>query len=1345
MKVLWRIQLLDGLRATRGNQVVERFRTKKAGVLLAYMAYHDRAHPREVLMELLWPEDDPTPARTRFRLALASLRRQLEPPGVLAGTVIRASRDLIQLNAAAYTTDVAEFEGSLRAAGSARSSLERVQHFAESVQRYGGELLPGYFEDWILPERQRLAEQFHGALLHLLRYREQSGDLEGAIDWARRAVAADPLREEAQHELIRLLATAGQSEAARRQYREMERLFERELGSAPPLSFQALAHGLGREQVRSVMPSGEPRPAPPRPVHPVLRSPPISRPAFAPSPLPTGTVTLLLIELAGPVQGASIDECYSLLRPLLRGHGGSEVTAPGETLQTVFGRVSDALAAAVAGQRALAAAADRVAGSGTEAVRRTEASNSISAGGGDAVMQVQMALHTGEVAPGEEVPHSATFQHAVRLLIAAHPGQILLSEKSAALLADLQSGLRLLDLGSYRLGDAMPAERLFQVQAADRETQRFPPPNAAPAHAGNLPLQLTRFFGRETELPELIALLLDEGTRLVTLTGPGGTGKTRLALEAARRLAEPFANAVYFVALADLTGAGLIPGALRDALLLPTAPSEGALEQVIQALSGQPVFLALDNFEHLLEDGAALVWTLLERLPLLTCVITSRQPLGLPGEREFSVLPLRTPRDDDRPDQLLQCESVQLFVNRAQAARPDFQVTPRTAPAVAELCRRLEGIPLALELAAARARMLTIPQMLAALEERFDFLVSRRKDLPRRHQSVRAALDWSYQLLSPELQRFFSRLSVFRGGWTPEAAAAVCLPGLEPIDNPAGSAEAALACLEELTGCSLILVEEGPEVMRSRLLETVREYAWEQLTGEERREAERRHAEYFVKLAERAEPELRGPEQKTWLDRLVAEEDNLRAAMRWAEQSGEAELGLRLGAALLWFWHARGHHSEVRQIMSELLRQGNDGRRRSSSTSGHRGVDPGIAGTAPHPAGPPAPARSRSGQGAPDTGFEAARAKAKHAAGQLAALQNDHAIAIDLVEEGLLTYQELGDVRGAATSLALLSEFNIVLGRLETARSLAAESLSLWQRLGDRRGVESALGVMARLADAQGDYALAQSLYADVLAFYREIGDRQGAGWALNNLGQITQRVGDLPAARAFHEESLAIWEALDDRVGTEWSLMNLGHIARAEGDLDTASSLYGQWERIARKVVPWQVADPVAFSQARLALDRRESGRARLLLEQSLTSFRRMGGQSMIAHCHLNLGHTDRIEGKYGSARVQYATALGLFREMNDRWAMALSLEAFAGLAVAEHEPQRAARLLGAADGLREALGTPRPPIERVDYEQKVTALLAALGDGAFATAHAEGRALPLEQAVDEALEHRTQRVYGK
>jgi len=1092
----WRIQLFGTLRARQGGRTITRFRTQKTGALLAYLAYHrQRSHPREVLIELFWPDSETESGRHSLSLALSSLRHQLEPPGVPDGSVIVADRFSVELNPDAFTTDVAEFELALRLAAQARNAPNQAELLADAVARYGGPLLPGYYEDWIVPEQERLSQRFHQATGQLIGLLEKEGKLERALEFAQRAVSLDPLGEEAHRDLMRLLAVAGHPDAALRQYRELERILDQELGEAPGSATRQLARQIQTQMAATLPSEGVEVPVPS----------PAARPA--PPSLPAGTVTFLLTDIEGSTAlweqtGEAFRQAlaihHTLLRREFRRNGGHEIKEAGDSFLVAFTSASDALACAVACQRALA---------GLEVVGAT----------GRSPIRVRMALHTGDVALETGEYHGLVLHRASRMLSAAHGGQILCSEATAALLRrDLEPEVRLKDLGVYRLRDVEEPERLFQVAYPDMPHGEFPPLRADVVHVAHLPLQFTRFFGREQELSQLEEMLRPDPQRdkrgmpvprLVTLTGAGGTGKTRLAIEAAGRVAESFSGAVWFVPLADLNDPLLIAGSIVEALGLPRSASIEPLHQAMEFLSRQPSLLILDNIEHLVAEGAGTVQKLLEQVPTLTVVATSRQLLGLPGEREFVVLPLPTPSGPESPERLGLYESVRLFVDRSQAVKPDFQVTNGNAPAVAELCIRLEGIPLAIELAAARALVMTPVQMLSQLSKRFEFLVSRRRGVVERQRTLRAAVDWSYRLLAPDLQRFFASLSVFRGGWTVEAAEGVC-------DEPL-----ALDFLAQLRECSLVLTEECPHcrTMRFRLLETLREYAAERLTTEELEAVRGRHAEYFLALSEEAEAHLTGPEQAEWLHRLDAEHDNLRAALEWC-QAGENgwETGLRLTGALWRFWSVRGHARDARRVVESLL---------ALVPSDHAAL-----------------------------GHSAARAKALDCAGSLAHDVGDHAAAYLWLEESLALWRASGDISRIANTLNLLANVALDRGEIERAGLLYEEALVHYLEIGNARGTAMVFTNLGALALDRGDEARAAELLEESLRLKRSLGNPYSLAFTLELLGNIEKNRGDYARSASFHTEALSLRRELGHKQGIAMSLNNLGHALLSQGQPEAAA-----------------------------------------------------------------------------------------------------------------------------------------------------------------------------------------------
>jgi predicted ATPase/DNA-binding SARP family transcriptional activator len=671
-----------------------------------------------------------------------------------------------------------------------------------------------------------------------------------------------------------------------------------------------------------------------------------------------------------------------------------------------------------------------------------------------------------------------------------------------------------------------------------------PEPGAAPKAL--LPVQLARFFGREEEIARLEELLCSSVIRLVTLTGPGGSGKTRLGIAVAGRLEQAFGGAVVFVALADLTDIRQIPGAIADALGLARVAGVEPMAQVIDALGSQPWLLVLDNFEHLVASpprgvepaGAPLVRSLLERVPTLTCLVTSRQPLGIAGEQEFVLLPLPTPRRSEPLERVTQYASVQLFLDRARAVRADFRLTEGNTPAVAELCDRLEGLPLALELAAARTGVLTPQQMLKRLAAsgpspagRFDLLVSRR--VSSRHRSLLAAIEWSYQSLSPELQRFFARLSVFRGGWTLEAAEAVC------------EAPDALDDLEQLRQCSLVYADEAglPEgaAMRYRLLETLREFAAQQLSAEEQAALGRRHAGYFLALVEQAEAALalQGPERAQWLDRLEEEHDNLRAALDGSlaatdPERERCELGLRLAAALADFWFTRGFMSEGRERLAAAMAR----MARCPET------------TAPdvHPC-PTLPLV--------ETDLDL-WIKALDGAGKLALAQSDFGAARALFEQRLALHERRDDAEGVLATLLRLATVTGCEGSLTEARSYYERGVALSEQLGDRRSLAQSLGGLGGIAELEGDYPRASSFFEQSVPLAREVGASEYLVWGLHAWGFVTWQQGDVDAGRALLEESMAMFREMGHRYGLARSLKRLAGLSLAMRHTERAARMYG-------------------------------------------------------------------------------------------------------------------------------------------------------------------------------------------
>ena len=655
---------------------------------------------------------------------------------------------------------------------------------------------------------------------------------------------------------------------------------------------------------------------------------------------------------------------------------------------------------------------------------------------------------------------------------------------------------------------------LARELGAMRERFAEKPARQVEARPANIPVQRTGFVGREKEVAAAKELLLRGDVRLVTVTGPGGIGKTRLGVEVASGLAQRFPGGAHFVPLSPLRDTGLMAAAIVQTLGIRETGGQTPLEilnRYLQERSQAPMLLVLDNFEHVMA-AAPLVAELLAMGPQLKILVTSRAALHVYGEHEFPVPPLALPEAHTMPapEALGQFPAVALFVQRAAAVKPDFELNRENATAVVEICARLDGLPLAIELAAARVKVLSPAALRTRLASRLQLLTGGARDLPQRQQTLRGAIDWSYDLLSAAEQKLFRRLAVFVGGCTLEGVEAVCdTKGDLDLDLLDGT--------ESLVDKSLLQrVEQANGESRFMMLETIREYALEKLDASgENKLTRRAHAAYCLVLAEEEATEQSGAERAEWVERFALEHDNFRAALEWLTETGDAEWGLRLGTALFRFWEGREYFAEGRDSLEKLLKI------------------------------PAAAAPSR------------ARGRALFSAGVLASEQGDYAAADHLMGEGLEVARKMEDKQGVAVSLNAMAVNARDRGDLEVAHALFEESLERWRELGDQKAVARALSNLASVVKSRGDYARTRSLYADCLAIFAAMGDRTGVAWSLNHQGDAAREQGDAAAAKNLYQQALAIFRELGDRWGIAGTQADLGTLAREQQDCATAKSLY--------------------------------------------------------------------------------------------------------------------------------------------------------------------------------------------
>jgi predicted ATPase/transcriptional regulator with XRE-family HTH domain/uncharacterized protein HemY len=866
-----------------------------------------------------------------------------------------------------------------------------------------------------------------------------------------------------------------------------------------------------------------------------------------------------------------------------------------------------------------------------------------------------------------------------------------------------------------------------------------PPPTTMPAgevvpaapmiHAPQLPVPPTSLLGRAEELANVRALLIEEGTRLLTLSGPGGVGKTRLALAVATTCRDAFADGVVFVPLASHTAPALLADTIAHAAGAHEQGDRRPEEALVAHLRDRRLLLVLDNFEHLL-PAAPLLAELLAACPCLTLLVTSRSILRLRGEQVLPVPPLPLPDATSSPavEALATAAAVALFLDRARAVWPEFALTPENAADVGAICRRLDGLPLAIELAAARIRLLPPRALLARLERRLPTLTGGPRDLPERQRTLCAALAWSYDLLSRAEQALLRRLSVFAGGATLEAVETVCrLDSAQEAD--------ALEWLAALVDHSLLRQEE-PESGEPRLvmLETVRDYGLEQLAASGEREAtEEAHARYYLALAEAAEPALRGPEQARWLERLDAEHDNLRAALGWAHDQREVDLELRLAGALWRFWWTRGYLNEGRRWLEAALTGGEQGSRaaraRALNGAGNLAELQGDYGRA-------AALHEEALALGRALGDKQSIARSLGNLGNLAQRQGNYERAAALYEEALALYRELGETASIAIALNNLGSVAFVQDDCGRAATLFEESLALYRMLGDKIGSAALLMGLGLVASRQANYGRAAALLEEGLTLQRKLGDRSGSVLAsLTGLGEVVYLQGDYGRAVALLEEGLALGRELGDKQGVGHALTHLGEVAYLRGDYGRAVALVEEGLVLHRRL---EAKDGIAISLNTLGAAVGKQGdhrRAVHLHEESLTLFRKLRNKWGIASSLRLLGDIAREQADYGRAEALLEESLRLSREIGHRKLVAECLEGLIWMALHAGQPGRAAQLGGTAEALREALRTSLPPSGRVDLDRAVQAIRTALGEEGFIAAWAAGRVLPLDQAIEVAL----------
>jgi predicted ATPase/class 3 adenylate cyclase len=821
----------------------------------------------------------------------------------------------------------------------------------------------------------------------------------------------------------------------------------------------------------------------------------------------------------------------ALLRRAIDAHQGHIFKTVGDAFHAVFSSADDAVAAAVESQRSLHAEKWQ----------------------GIPGLRVRMALNTGTAEERDGDYFGPVLNRLSRLLVAGHGGQTLLTLSTKDAFQRRPDFIELRDMGERRLKDLSRPEHVFQVVVPDLPSD-FPPLATLEAIPNNLPGALTTFVGRESELADVKRLL--STTHLLTLSGSGGCGKTRLSIQVAAELLDTFAGGVWFVELAPISDPDTVPSAVASAMGIREDPSKMILTSIAENLRSKTALLILDNCEHLVGACANIAETLLRACPSLRIVASSREALGIAGETIWRV------------PSLPEAESIKLFSERARAVAPTFDLTEQNKPSVIQICQRLDGIPLAIELAAARVNVLHVDQIAARLSDRFRLLTGGSRTALPRHRTLRAAIDWSYGLLTDAERKLLRRISVFVAGFTLEAAERAS----SDADLPAADI---LDFLTRLVEKSLVLVEETEHEARYSLLDMVRQYSRERLLESgEAEQTGRRHRDFFLALAERAVPELVGPDQIQWLDRLDLEHENFRAALTWCQADPDGiEPSLRLAVALSRFWFVRGYFEEGRMWLKEAMARASGSRRTLEW------------------------------------------AKALRGAGTLALMQGDYVSARSLFEECLAIFRELDDRGAMAATLINLANTSQFQSNLGLARSNSEEALSRFRELGAARGIATALSTLCVILHQQGEDARSRMLLQESLRIFRDLKLKEGIAHNLDLLGILASSEGDYVSARSLHEESLAIHRRSGDKPKVVAVLLNLGHAALGQGDIAAAESALREGLQIAQQLGERRRIAIALHNLGWTALKRNDQETARKYLRDALKIREELGDKASIAY----------------------------------------------------------------------------------------------------------------------------------
>ena len=855
---------------------------------------------------------------------------------------------------------------------------------------------------------------------------------------------------------------------------------------------------------------------------------------------PTGTVTFLFTDIEGSTKMAqefhellpdALKKHHSILKETVKSHNGFIFKIIGDAFCCAFQNADDAVKASVDAQKKL----------------NSEEWN-------EAVIKVRMGIHSGNAEwSGTEYTGYITLARTNRIMSAAYGGQIIISNDAFQNKRENSSeDISFRDLGERRLKDLIQPVKLYQINSEGLQAD-FPPLKTLDVRPNNIPIQLSSFVGREEVMIQLKDLIRQ--SRLLTISGSGGSGKTRLAMQVGADIIDDFENGVYISELASVSDPAFILQIIINSLGIKEEAGKTLKDSVTGYLKDKKMLIIMDNCEHLINECANLAEHLLIKCPDLKIIATSREALNCRGELTFRLPSLTLPdiSVNNTPEQISVYESVRLFIERALAVNPLFRINNDNAPAVSGICNRLDGIPLAIELAAARIKILSVEKIYERLDDRFNLLTGGKRTALPRQQTLRALIDWSYDLLSENEKILWSRLSVFSGGWTLEAAEKVC-------SDETISKNDILELLSQLSEKSVIIYDEIKD--RYRILESLKQYGIEKLS--DGKEIFLQHLNYFLEMSEKAKPELIGENTKFWMHKIEADHNNFISAIEWSVRNENSEKGIITAAALGRFWNITGQYSTGIRII-EIILESAGALCKSSKVNVLNWIG-----------------SFKSSQGdyeqakkyyeeiliiRKETGDKSGIAGSIHNLGNVALSQGDYEKAKKYYEESLAIYKEIGDKIGIATPILSLGNVALNQGDYEQAKKYYEESLVIKKEIGNKDGIARSINNLGNLAYYQGDYEQADKYYKESLHICKEIGSKNGIAASISNLGSVASNLGDYELAKKYYEESLAIRKEIGNKNGIAESIKNVGNVAYDQGDFKQSKKLFEESLSIYKEI----------------------------------------------------------------------------------------------------------------------------------------------------------------------------------